>query len=182
MLTSQEDYGFSLLLAMDPRSDDELIEKMESYFRSFKGLFSGDGLQSLTHVMTLAGENSTPERVRGIYRGLREKGLKYGKHYELSMLGVLAGLPLSVEEIVEEMVEADRYLKPRKGYGFWGLSHKERLMHAAMLVAAEHKGADDPTAMDTALLSGTIAMIAAEQAMLSAIIAANAASASAAAS
>ena len=183
ILTSQEDCGFSLLLAMDPRSDDLLIRQIEADYETLRHTFSaGNGLQSLTHVMALSGDTATCERVRELYYGLKENGLKYGRSYELSMLGVLAGLPVPTEELVQEMLEVDQFLAPQKGYGFWGCSKKTRLMHAAMLVCADRLKAGERTSasLDTAMLSGTIAMIAAEQAALCAIIAANAAATAAA--
>lgn len=176
-LTSSGDTGFCLLLALSDEADDVLIDRMEGFYKELKGKFpSGNGLQSLTHTMVLAGQNASCGRVAALYEELRERGLKYGKSYELPMLGVLAGTEESTESLVGEITEADRFLADQKGYGVWGLGKKSRLMHAAMLVALDHTKESD--AMDAAALSGTIAMMAAEQAAMAAIIASNAAAAS----
>ena len=180
-LTSQEDYGFALLLAMDPRSDDQLIQEMENNFSTLRQMFSSsNGLQTLTHVMVLSGPYCTCDRVREMFSQLRAEGLRYSKNYELGMLGVIAGIPAPVAELVQEMKEVDVFLSNQKGYGVWGIGKKTRLMHAAMLVVTERLGAQDASVSDTMLLSSTIAMIAAEQAALCAIITANAAAAASA--
>ena len=179
LLTSREDAPFALLMALSPRTDDELIETMEADYDHLRRTFSaGDSLQSLSHVLTI--QNADWEKAEELYLALKENGLKYSRGYELSMLGVLAGRPAPVDQLVQEMREIYDFLDDKKGYGIWGLSKKTRLMHAAMLLGTEECQQEeaDAVTMDTALLSGTIAMIAAEQAALAAIIAADTAAAS----
>lgn len=183
-LTSGEDASFSILLALSDRSDDALIEEMEHSYEKLRGwLPAGNGLQSLTHVLTMGDGpwEEKCEKVHAIYRGLADQRRKYGRQYELSALGCAALLPLSVEEIIENILYADTYLKDEKGYGFWGMSKRTRLMHAALLLAADcEKGRENTLSMNTAALTSTIALVAAEQAVICAMIAANAAAASSA--
>ena len=74
-------------------------------------------------------------------------------------------------------MEVDDFLSGQKGYGFFGLGRKQRLMHAGMLVTSDYIGRSD--AMNTAAIGGTISLIAAQQAaMCAAIAAASAAAAS----
>ena len=71
------------------------------------------------------------------------------------------------------MMEADSFLAEQKGYGFWGVGKKQRLMHAAMIVSDEYVPHDT---VDQAALTGTISLIIAQQIAMCAAVAASAAS------
>ena len=84
------------------------------------------------------------------------------------------------EELARDMTEVDSFLAEQKGYGFWGVDKKNRLMHAAMIVSDEYVPHD---AVDRAALTGTISLVIAQQmAMCAAIAATTAATSSASAS
>jgi hypothetical protein len=70
--------------------------------------------------------------------------------------------------LVKDMMEVDAFLEQQKGYGIFGIDRRTRLMHAAMIVSDEYvpRGA-----VDTAALSGTIALIIAQQMAMCAVIA-----------
>ena len=74
------------------------------------------------------------------------------------------------------MMEADGFLAAQKGYGFWGIGRKIRLMHAAMIVSDEYIPHD---AVDRAALTGTISLIIAQQIALCAVMASTAAASTA---
>ncbi len=185
-LTSSEDTAFSVMLAMSDRSDEDLIEEMETCYSTLRTwLPSSDGLQTLSHVLTLADGTAAQkcEKIKEIYQRLRQGGRKFGKNYELSTLGCVSILPLGADQIAADMLEVDAFLRTQKGYGFWGLDKRSRLMHAAMLVSAAY--AETPgqnVSMNAAALSSVLAMIAAEQAVMCAVIASTAASNAASAS
>ncbi|MDO5422844.1 MAG: DUF4003 family protein [Eubacteriales bacterium] len=178
-LTSKEDSVFAALLALSERTDEEVTEETEKCYEILKPLFfSGNAVQSLSHVLAL-GEGSADEKCRrtmALYDGLREKGCRYGTDYELATLGALALHPVELESLIQDMVEVDAFLSGQKGYGLFGVSRKQRLMHAAMLVSCAVQSGQ--TAMSSAALSGTISLIAAQEAAMCAAIAASAAAAS----
>ncbi len=181
-LTSAEDSVFAVLLAFCSQRDDELIRDMESCYKFLKPIFSyGNYVQSMSHVITLAGGNITENcrRTAELFTLLKDAGRKYGRTYELSVLAALAILPVDTASITEDILQADSFLSQQKGYGFWGLDKGTRLMHAAMLVSFDYS---QNTAVSAAAVTATISMVAAQQAAICAAITASSAAAAAASS
>lgn len=180
ILTSSEDSVFAAMLALSQLTDEQVVSETEACYRLLKAkFFSGNAVQSLSHVLALS-EGEAEEKCRAtieLFQSLKERGYKYGTDYELATLGVLAMLPADQSAVMEDMMEVDDFLSGQKGYGFFGLGRKQRLMHAGMLVTSDYIGRSD--AMNTAAIGGTISLIAAQQAaMCAAIAAASAAAAS----
>ena len=175
-LTAAQDSVFAVLLAQSEKSDDLLIAEMEDCYQRLKPTFSaGNGLQSTTHVLSLA-DGPTLEkcaRLLALYEGVRNADRKYGRYYELPVLAALSVLPVTPEDAVPEMLDVDAFLSRQRGYGFFSIDKKTRLMHAAMLVADEYAA---NAATEAAALSATVAMIASQQAAMCAVIACNASS------
>lgn len=183
-LTSSEDSVFAGLLALSDLSDEQVVEETERCYEMLKPeFFSSNAVQSLSHVLALgvgnAGEKC--DRTVDLYEGLKRNGYKYGKEYELATLGVLALLPVKTEDIMRDVMEVDDFLAGQRGYGFFGLRRKERLMHAGMLVTSDYIGTAGQPAMQSAAIGGTVSLIVAQQAAMCAAIAAASASATAAA-
>ncbi len=177
-LTSSEDSVFAAMLALSDRKDEQIIsETEECYSLLKKEFFSANAVQSLSHVLAL-GEGSAEAKCRKtveLYDALRENGMRYGKEYELATLGVLALLPVSVDQLTRDMAEVDEFLSGQRGYGLFGLGKRQRLMHAAMIVSGDYIG---ESTMQTAALSSTLSLIIAQQtATCAAIASANAAAA-----
>lgn len=112
--------------------------------------------------------------------GLKNKGYKYGTDYELATLGVLALLPADQGAVMEDIIEIDDFLSRQKGYGFFGIGRKQRMMNAGLIVTSDYIGQSDT--MHTSAIGGTISLIAAQQAAMCAAIAASSAAASSASS
>ena len=174
-LTSGEDSVFAVLLAQSDKSNEWLIADMEDCYQRLKTRFhSSNDVQAVSHVLALA-EGAPIEkaaRLIALYDRLRAAGCRYSPYRELSVLAALSTLPLSPEEAEEDLLAADAFLSAQKGYGIWSVGKKTRLMHAAMLVAGEY--APQPAA-DAAAMGSTLALIAAQQAAMCAVIAASSA-------
>lgn len=172
-LTSGEDSVFAALLALSDLEDEQVVSETEACYEILKPeFFSGNAVQSLSHVLAL-GEGSAQEkcrRVTELYEGLKERGCRYGTSYELATLGVLAMLPADLSEVMEDIVAVDDYLANQKGYGLLGIGRKQRLMHAGMLVTSDYMEQSGNLAMNSAALGGTISMIAAQQAAICAAV------------
>ena len=183
-LTSSEDSIFAAMLALTDKSELEIVDETDLCYGILKEIFlSRNGVQSLSHVLTLAddGARSTADKCRdtvALYTKMKEQGLKYNTEQGLASLGVLAMLPCGVEAAVRDMAEVDGFLASQKGYGFFGLDKKTRLMHAAMIVTSEHMG--DTDGMAGSAIGSTLSMIAAQQAAVCASITASVAAANAA--
>lgn len=179
-LTSGEDSVFAALLSFSDLSDEEIVKETELCYSLLKPeFFSGNAVQSLSHVLALGGGNAKEQcaRVKELYLDLKSRGCKYGTDYELATLGVLAMLPEKTDSLAADIAEVDGFLADQKGYGFFGIGRKQRLMHAAMIVSSDYTKDAGDYAMNTAAIGGTISMIAAQQAAMCAAIAASGAAA-----
>ncbi len=179
-LTGSDDSAYCALMALSDKSDDALLEDAQIIYTSLKEhFFSANAVQSLSHVLALAeGEiEKKVERTIELYRQLKMRGYKYGTSYELPTLGVLALGQQNITELVEEMIEVDTWLSKQKGFGFFsGVTNKQRLMYAGMLVGYQE---DNDKMLQTATLNSTVSIIIAQQAAMMAAIAAGSASAAA---
>ena len=182
-LTSAEDSVFAAMLALSPLQDEEVVYETEFCYQYLKpSFFSGNAVQSLSHVLALA-EGPVEEKCRRtleLFELLRARGRKYGTGYELATLGVAALLPDSIQAIAADLIEVDDWLKGQKGYGVFGLGRTQRMMHAAMLVVSDSLPFGDNTALQGAAVGGVISLIAAQQAAMCAAIAASTAAATSA--
>lgn len=174
-LTGSEDSVFAVLMAFSSKSDDELITDMEDCYQALRARFSaGDALQTVSHVLALA--DGRPElkasRVIDLYNSLRDAGIKYGRSHELSVLAALSLTDVSVPELVEEIREADAFLKTQKGFGTWGTGSQLRAMNAALIVSDQYVVREKAS---TAALTSTLAILIAQQMAMCAVMASTAA-------
>ncbi len=182
-LTSGEDSAFCALSALSDRSDDVLISDMEACYRLLKPeFFSGNAVQSLSHVLSLC-EGAPEEKCRRtleLFHNLKSAGRKYGTDYELPTLGILAMADAVSGQIVQEILEIDSWLSEQKGFGMLGsISKRQRLMYAGMLAQKEHVRAD---VVQTAAVSSTVSLVVAQEAAMCAAVAASSAAAAASSS
>ncbi len=182
-LTSGEDSAFCALSALSDRSDDELISDMEACYSRLKPeFFSGNAVQSLSHVLSLC--LGAPEekcsRTMELFNQLKAAGRKYGTEYELPTLGILAMADVPCEQLVQEMLEIDEWLSAQKGFGFFGsISRKQRLMYAGILAQKEYISGET---VQTAAVHSAVALVVAQEAAMCAAIAASSAAAAASSS
>lgn len=173
-LTSQEDSVYAAMLALSDKPDDLLLDEAERCYQLLKPrFFSGNAVQSLSHVLALSNGRAEDkcEAVLSLFEALKARGHKYGTDYELATLGVLATLPAPQESVVNDMLDVDEFLSRQKGYGLFGISKKQRLMQAGMLVTTDL--ASQPGIMQTAAISSTIALVIAQEVAMCAAITAS---------
>ena len=182
-LTGGEDSTFAVLFALSDLAPCDADAEMERCYTLLKNaFFSGNALQSLSHVLALGQAPAAQkcERVAALFQLLKDAGHKYGTGYELPTLGVLALLDTDLAELAQRMTEADAFLKAQKGFGsVFGIGSRQRLMYAGMLTMGD---AVPQTTIQAAALQGTMSLIIAQQAAVCASMAASTAAASAAAS
>jgi hypothetical protein len=164
------------LLAVSKKTDERIVEETEECYGLLKEHFhSSNAVQSLSHVLALCegrAEDKCAATVQ-LFQGLKDRGCYYGTNYELATLGVLAAVPGDRQALIQDVVDVDAYLAQKKGYGFFGIGKKQRLMHAAMIVTGQQ--VKQCRTMVTAASYSTLALIAAQQAAMCAAIAASAA-------
>ena len=140
-LTGEEDVLYAVVLAISRIDTDVLINEMEECFKRLKAVsLSNNALQSLSHILAMGEEEAYIKcaRVSEIIGRLKEHGRKYGKGCELSAIGGLALLDEDVDALVLEIIEADEYLKDKRGFGTFGIGEIQRLMYAALMVFLTH--------------------------------------------
>ena len=176
-LTSGEDSVFAALLALSTASDEQIVLNTEQCFDILKPqFFSSNAVQSLSHVLALCEGSAELKcgRAMELFYTLKDQGYKYGTGYELATLGVLAMLPADLDTIADDIVQVAEYLAGQRGYGILGMTKRQRLMHAGMIVTSDYL--DQNASMQAVAVSSTISLIIAQQtAMCAAIAAANAA-------
>lgn len=139
ILTSGGDLIYSILMAKSGKKTEALDQVKDCYER-LKEVLPGTEPTTLARVLTLDGDGSSEEkcnRFMELYGKLNEKGLAFGKRYQLPMLGLATLLPMETDDIVEDIVEVDKYLARQdlyRGLLNW-YSATVRLMHATMIVA-----------------------------------------------
>lgn len=164
-LTSSEDSVFAVLMAFSDKEDSELVADMEACYTTMKKQFPmGNTVQSLSHVLSMK-EGAASEKcnhLTALYDELQHAGKKYGKSYESVVLASLSLLSSDITSMTEDILSVDAFLETQKEYSLWGFFDKRtRLMHAVMIVASDYS---EEINTNTAAITGTIAMVAAQQA------------------
>ena len=182
-LTKSEDSPLCALLAFSEKTDDALIFDMEKCYDLLKNeFFSGNAVQSLTHVLSLFEEPAELkcEKTMQLFHALKDAGRKYGTNYELPTLGVLAMTQVPVKEIVQEIIEIEEWLSKQKGFGLWSnVTQKQRRMYAGMLAQKDYIKVD---AIQTTAVSSALTMVLAQEITLCVIVAGSVAATSSASS
>ena len=172
-LSSGEDSVFAALLALSTASDEQIVLNTEQCFDILKPqFFSSNAVQSLSHVLALCEGDTEMKcgRAMDLFYKLKDQGYKYGTGYELATLGVLAMLPADLDTIANDIVEVAEFLADQRGYGILGMTKRQRLMHAGLIVTSDYL--DQNTSMQAAV-SSTISLIIAQQTAMCATIAAS---------
>lgn len=140
ILTSGGDIILSLLLARSGKEREAVTADAKRCAEILSCyMLDPKSLHSLCRVLSLS--EGTPEekceRFDRLYALLSERGRKYGKEYQIPMLGLAAMLPGDIEEIARDIIDVDNFLSKEEMYK--GIvpkySKTVRLMHAAMVVA-----------------------------------------------
>jgi len=135
-LTSGDDYPLSFLLAQTGRPASVLVAEIEGLYRNLHeaGFTKSNGLQLLSHVLSLSRENNKEkaERCRRLYEYFAENKLKvYPANY--GSLGLLTLLEDPTQNTAMEVKELSEYLAEDKNMRWLG---KEiRFLNAASLVS-----------------------------------------------
>lgn len=140
-LTSGEDVPFAAILAVSDMDTDALMTEMENCYQELSRTFRDkNAMQSLSHILAIdpADTQKKCRKVEAIFDILKENKHKYGTGPELTVLGTLSMLDLPAEQVATEIMEADDYLKSKKGFGTLAMGDTVRRMYAALLVMDTH--------------------------------------------
>ena len=175
-LTNDEDTCFAVMLAMTDKSTEDILTELEETFKYIKKSlsFHDNAAYSLSQVLTTYGGSSQEkaEKVLKILEAFKNADAKYGKEYELALLGTLVDLNVNTEDLVSEVIEAADFLKSKKGFGSIDLTNRSRLMLGSMIVSGVYSG--DIEVANASATSGVLATVIAEHMAFIAIMAASA--------
>lgn len=180
-LTSGEDTSFAALFAMSPEPNEEFAKDMEECYEILKQFFSiGNALQTLSHVLAISEEKPQDKcnLTMDLYNRMRDYNIKFGRGYELPILGVLALNISDSDRTIRDIDQIQEYLKNQKGFGIFGIGKKQRIMYAAIL-ASQIRSEKDESVLNTATVNTVTSMVIAQQAAMIAIIASSSVAAAA---
>lgn len=176
-LTSDEDTGFVVLLAMTDKSVEQILTELEESYQFLKRdfLFHDNAVYSLAQVLTTKDGDGKEKCKKAIdlFEAFKDAGFQYGKDEELPSLGVLVDPEKETGEIVAEVIEVAQSLKG-PGFGMFDMSKQTKLMLGAMIVSGAY--GDDSSTADASIASGTLSMVITQQIVLLAIVIASTAS------
>ena len=177
LLTSSEDNIMAGFMAFSEKDDQQLIDETEKCYDLLRKKFSDkNAVQTVSHILAMT-DRAPEDKVDRLFRMfdmLAAAGHKYSKHYELSTLAAISVIEADEKVLVDNVIDIDDQLSGQKGYGALSLDKKTRLMHAAMLTADLYGDTDNAQA---AVSASALAIIAAHEAAMCAVVAATAAAA-----
>lgn len=179
--TGQDDYIFAAMLGLADLDVDTGTERIEQLFKRLKGEFwNKNSVQALAQVLVLGeSDDSIINRVLALRDALQAEKVKLDKSYTLPVLGLLALLPVEIDTVVRNIVAARDTLRAQKGFGRMAVTTQELLLFAASIVAGDYaESIKDGILAATLSTSITNIIIAQQAAMIAAISASTAASAS----
>ncbi|MGN1112136.1 MAG: DUF4003 family protein [Acutalibacteraceae bacterium] len=149
-LTSSEDCLIAVQFALDKNSNDEIIKKSEDCFELIKPeINNGNTVQAISNVLALSDKDSKAltKKTIEIIALLKGHGYKLTSGVDMAVFAALAVTDVSVEQIVNDILEVNAYLLTVKGFGNVlteskimdpKLLPKRRLLHSANIVMNEY--------------------------------------------
>lgn len=173
LITGQNDYIFAAMLALSDMKVEEGIKQIEELHQALKPHFrSGDGVQTLSQVLTLGGQScDTISRVTDLSGRFRQRGLRFDRALTLPSLGVLSLLPANADVLADEAVEVYELLRTKKGFGRWSVSQQELLLLSAALVSFHYTDGANSNLLTTTLSTTITNIIVAQQTAIAVVIA-----------
>lgn len=140
-LTGSEDVTAAAMIAITSENIESTMKIAEEYYEGLKekGYWSGNNLQTLSHIITLFnGEiNENIDKIYLMDNALRTKGIKI-KSYSLPLLGVSAFISEDFDIFAMKVKEVNERLKTEKGFGNFTLGTDNRNMIAVGLTALSY--------------------------------------------
>ena len=167
-ITNKEDISYVILLALSDRTVDDIVDDMETcleYLKKTCKIGAGsDSIQGLSEMLALTDGDIKEkcDRVIRLYDLLKEnkKDIIWGGTV-FSSLGMLTGTDEEPEVIVNDILEADEYLKGCRLFGKDAEDKNQRLMFAELLTASSRR--TDAAIVNNAFINSAFGIIKAQQ-------------------
>lgn len=161
MLTWDSDRALMAVMATSDVNVDKIIDKVEENYKTFKGMtIYKDALHSMAQALAVSDKPSEvlKEEITDLSKELKKAKKKVDKQFGLTTLGLLTMLDIPKDQIVSEMVEADEYLKTKRGFKWYNNNGPRfRRIYDALVVMLLH--ANGQNEMIKAAMSTTMDFI-----------------------
>lgn len=167
ILTTSEDTSFVMFLALTDKTVEAIMEDLRegySYLNdTCKFSATGNAIYELCEVLAISYGDMTEkcDKVMRVFNAFKKRKAEYGKAQELSSLGALIDLDLDTDSLVDEIIEAEAYLKTQNGFGDKIMEKTQRLMYAAIVVAGVC--GRNTSAIGNAVITNTLSIVKAKQ-------------------
>ena len=153
-LTDENDLSYIAMMVLSGEDVDRKLEEAEMLYVSLKERFRmpSDTAQSAAMVLTLS-KKPVEQKAEGFisfYQALKEAKHATSKGKPMSVYAAFADLNAPRDLLVNEVGEADEWLKRQKGYGFLSSSDVRRVMAAALVLQQHELQTEVPVHAETA--------------------------------
>ena len=141
-LTDDEDAPFAMLLALsnkkEKRIDTEVEECYQILRRNIK--HAKNACQSMACVLTISDKpvKEKTDMIIDIYNKIKVHKKHVEDNLVLMVLATLIFINKDSNEIVDDVIEVDKYLGSKKGTGLWPFGKATRLLFAILLVESTY--------------------------------------------
>ena len=137
--TGADDNIFAAVLALsgiEPKQGVDSVERLYSQIRS--EFLSKNSALMLAQAMVAGGmsDQASADRIIALRNAFKAQKIPLDKAYALPSLGILALFPADVNIIVQDIKEAQTFLRAQKGFGSLSVSKQEILLYAVAITAS----------------------------------------------
>jgi hypothetical protein len=179
----EDDYIFSVMLGLsdiDIMEGSERVSELHNRLKPEFKMAGGNSVQTLAQMLTLGGKTDDALGHLLLLRNtLRSRRIKLDRAYTLPALGALSLLPVEGYILVENILDAQSYLRRQKGLGSFSISTQELLLFSSALISSVYAKEMDEKVIASTSVSILNIIIAQQVAMIVAVSMAASASASA---
>ena len=178
--TGEDDYIFTSMLGLSDIDVKEGTERIQHFYRKLKPDFlSGNSVQMLAQILVLAGESDLAvHRLYDLRKELKNRKLRLDKTFTLSSLGIFALLSVDTNTIVQDIEDAETFLKTQIGFGSFRITKQERLLLAASIVASVYAENEKDGVLKASVSTNIASIIITQQAAMIAAVSASGSAAS----
>ena len=137
-LTDENDLSYIAMIVLSGEDVERKLEEVEMLYVSLKERFRmpSDTAQSAAMVLSMSRKpvEQKVESFISFYKALKEAKHATSKGKSMSVYAAFTDLDAPLEKLVDEVGEADNWLKHQKGYGILSSSDVRRVMAAALVL------------------------------------------------
>ena len=138
--TGQDDYIFTSMLGLSDVGIEEGLVRINLLYEQLKPEFrlaGGGGVQMLAQMLAICGKcNDSLEHLFHLRHAFRQRNVRLDKAYTLPALGALSLLDISSDILVNDMLDAQRYLRAQKGFSSFSITTQELLLYTSAIISS----------------------------------------------